>query len=223
MTDLKKKRRGGFYWIKENPYISVTKILSVIDKPALRWWYGKEVYMALAKDPSMSQKDALAAPYNKSKTAMKRGTAVHDIVEAWKNIDEVVGGTSIYKEYAKAFKLWLEDHEVEVQECEKTVVSKKHGYAGTLDMLAKVNGKLMLIDVKTGKALYPEVHLQLSAYKEALGSDIGMAALLLKEDGTYTYQIGSNKLEAFLAAKTLYEGLNSKMLEKVGYEGGEDK
>ena len=42
----KNLRRGGFYWIDNKPYVSVTKVLEVLDKPALRYWFGKEVYYA---------------------------------------------------------------------------------------------------------------------------------------------------------------------------------
>ncbi len=223
-TDKRQTRRGGFYWIEGRPYVTVTTILKVIAKPALRWWYGKEVYLAMVADPTLSQKEALAAPYQTSKTAMGRGTAVHDIVEAWKNIDKVVGQEGAYQGYAKAFQKWLGDNRVEIVENERTVISEKHKYAGTLDILAKINSDELptIVDVKTGKDLYPEVHLQLSAYREALKEQgietEGTAALLLKEDGTYKYETGSNKFEAFLAAKTLYEGLNAEKLEKMEYE-----
>lgn len=51
---------------------------------------------------------------------------------------------------------------------EQTVYSKVHGFAGTLDMLARVNGELTLVDLKTSKSIYPEMFLQVAAYQKAL-------------------------------------------------------
>ena len=223
MTDKRNQRRGGLYWIEDKPYISVTKVISVLAKPALRYWYGREVYRAMVADPELSEQEALAAPWKKNKKAKDRGSAVHSIVEAWKNIDEVVGEDTQYKGYAEAFSKWLDDNDITAVEHEKTVVSKQHGYAGTLDMIAKRNGDghTFIVDVKTGKDLYPEVHLQLSAYKQALSEEgikvDGTAALLLNEDGTYKYELGKYKLNGFLACLTIYKELEEEFLEKVGY------
>jgi hypothetical protein len=56
---------------------------------------------------------------------------------------------------------------------EQMVWSNAHGYAGTLDLYAELDipgGKRgrCLIDFKTGKAIYKEASLQISAYAEAL-------------------------------------------------------
>jgi hypothetical protein len=60
-TDMRESsRRGGFYWHTDGrPYISVTTVLSVIDKPALRYWFGKEVYRAMVVNPTLGEKEAL--------------------------------------------------------------------------------------------------------------------------------------------------------------------
>lgn len=223
----KNKRISGVYIINNEAYLSVTTILSVIDKSsALTYWFGGEVYDYIAlkyKEGSFpDRKEALAAPYQTNKKAKDRGTTVHSIVEGWKNMGDVAGIEGPFRGYATAFRDWVSHHNVEVVENERTVISKKYGYAGTLDILARVNGKLMIVDVKTGKDLYPEVKLQTSAYRQALlenGVDIdGTSALLLQEDGTYKFETHSDKLGAFLAAKTLYTGLNSERLEKIGYK-----
>ena len=224
--DKRKTRMGGFYWVEEKPYLTVTTILRVIDKSGpLMYWACGETYDAVMKSIAegnpLDRKSAIAAHKTTSKKAMNRGTIVHDIVEAWKNINEVVGQEGPYQGYAKAFKSWIDDYNPVIKECERTVFSNKYNYAGTLDMLAEIGGKLKIVDVKTGKNLYPEVQLQTAAYKQALSED-GVeveegTALLLKEDGTYKFETHTDKLPAFLAAKTLYEGINQKRLEKVGY------
>ena len=69
------------------------------------------------------------------------------------------------------------------------VGSSLHGYAGTLDLLAEINGKLMVIDWKASVA--HSARYQLAAYAIAYGETIGAAcprygcAVELGEDGLY--------------------------------------
>lgn len=218
---------GGFYFVDGEPFLTVTTILKVVDKSGpLMWWACGETYdymmKELANGRTPDRKASIMARNRTSTIAKDRGTAVHSIVEAWKNIDEVVGQEGPFREYAKAFKQFLVDHpDLEIVEQERTCFSRTHRYAGTVDMIAKLGGKLIVIDVKTGKALYPEVQLQASAYAQALkeeGTAIeSTSALLLKDDGKYVFETYNDKLPAFLACKTMYEGINEKRLIKVGY------
>lgn len=217
----KSTKRAGMYFLEGKYYPSVTQILSVIDKPALRIWFGKEVYRATALNPEMNEQQALAEPYKTSETAKGRGTSVHDIVEAWENTGRVAGLTGPYKGYAEAFDSWIKSNNVKLVEHERTVCSDKYRYAGTLDLLVKIGSydNPTLIDIKTGKDIYQEAHLQVSAYRQALeesGTKLqGTAVLLLQEDGTFKYELGKDKLRAFLACKVLWEGLNEELLKKA--------
>ena len=204
------------------PYASVTNIISVLAKPALRFWFGKTVYRAFAADPSLSEKEALAAPWKLSGDAKDRGSTVHSIVESWKQTKKNITTVPIkFRGYAEAFYKFVKTNHVEVQEHERTVISKVYNFAGTLDILAKVNSnkKLMIIDVKTGKGLYPEVELQLSAYRQALKEDgiyADMAALLLREDGTYQFaEYKTDRLDQFLACFTLWRWKNEDKLQQM--------
>jgi len=223
MTNDKNKRRGGFYWVgdaKDTPYLSVTKVLSIIDKPALRYWFGQQVYFAMVKDPSLDEKTALSAPYKVSDTAKNRGTTVHSIVEAYKNVGQFEVAPE-YKGYADAFHKFMQTTHAQILDQEKTVLSAKHKYAGTLDMLASINGKNTLIDVKTGKDIYQEAFIQLSAYRNALeegGTKIDdIAVVLLQPEGGYKFEYGVYDFEAFLACKKIFEAVNREMLTKIGY------
>ena len=227
-TDLRfSNRRAGFYWVDKSPYVSVTTILKCIDKPALRWWFGREIYLAVVKDPSMPEKEAMSAPYIKTKEASIRGSAVHKIVEEFKQSQEHLKTIDDpYKPYATAFYNWAEDNHITFVENEKTVISKKYGYAGTADLIVKKNGEgVWLCDVKTGKDIYLESHIQLSAYKKALeenGIKIDrMGVILLKDTGTYKFEEVDDCFEVFLACKKLWEFLNKEDCEKLGYKGGE--
>jgi hypothetical protein len=76
----------------------------------------------------------------------------------------------------RAFETWATRVHLKPVRIERIVVSKVHGYAGTADLIARVDGVLSLIDFKTGKAIYPEAHLQSVAYGVAL-EEMGYAAL----------------------------------------------
>jgi hypothetical protein len=228
MSDLRfSNRRAGFYWVDQIPYVSVTNVLKVIDKPALRYWFGREVYLAMVKNPSMAEKEALSAPYVKSQAAATRGSAVHKIVEEFKQSQEHLKTIDDpYKPYAQAFYNWVEDNHIAFVENERTVISKKYGYAGTCDLIVKKNGDgVWLCDVKTGKDIYLESHIQLSAYKKALeenGVKIDrMGVILLKDTGTYKFEEVDECFDIFLACKTLWQFLNKEDCEKLGYKGGD--
>jgi len=227
MGDLRSKRRGGFYWEGKKPYVSVTNVLDVIDKPALRYWFGNQIYWAMVKEPELDEKSAMAKPWETSDKAKSRGTTVHSIVEAWKNIDDVKGlDSEQFGGYAQAFDNWRNDYKVEPLEHERTVKSEKYGYAGTLDLLAMVNGKKALIDVKTNKDanIYKEVQLQLSAYEQGLreeGEFVDVAyALSLGDRGNYNFKSFQMDLDAFLHAKGLWEWANEAKCKKVNYFTG---
>lgn len=219
--DLRSNRRGGFYWLEGVPYVSVTQVLRVIDRPALRYWFGQQVYRAFVKDPTLSEKDALSAPYRQSDKAKSRGSTVHSIVEAYKKTGAVIEDIpEEFRGYAEAFYSWIKDNSVEVISQEKTVISKKHGYAGTLDLIVSISDSgTWLIDVKTGKGIYPESWLQLSAYKEALEEEGGkvdeIAVLLLKDNGKYMFEKGEADIEVFLACKKMWIWQNKELYAQM--------
>ena len=206
-TDQRHEKRGGYYWRQGVPHIATTNILQIVAKPQLVYWFGKEVYLAMVLDPSLSQKDALAAPRATSGKAKARGTLVHSVMEAYKTTGKTIDTVpELYKGYVDAFYSYVGDNKLDIIEREKTVYNKEHGYAGTLDMLTKINnGKdKWILDFKTGKDIYDEVTLQLSAYKHALGGKYRMGVVLLKEDGKYKFQEVEDEFEAFLACKKVW-------------------
>lgn len=231
MADKRKTRRGGFYWVGKTPYISVTTALGIIDKPALRYWYGQSVYHAMVEDPELSEKDALAAPYQKSKKAMSRGTTVHTIVEAYKTSgasERVEHMPKQYQGYAIAFYDFMRDVGPEILEQEKTLFCDNPRIAGTLDMYVDIAGKKHVIDVKTGKDIYQETGLQLSAYAHMVresGQVVDKISCLLLETGAddlptgnYKFQTMTEDWTAFRCAHRLYCYLNESKLHKYGYE-----
>jgi hypothetical protein len=62
-----------------------------------------------------------------------------------------------------SFKAWEATNKIEPVILETPLVSELFRYGGTADFLGYVNGKLTLVDFKTG-GIYPEHFMQLSAY-----------------------------------------------------------
>lgn len=235
IEDMKSQRRGGFYWLDNSPYVSVTNCLSIIDKPALRYWVGKMVWEAMIAKPTLSLEEAMSAAYGKNKDAKERGTNVHTVVESYTRYDKKLPEFEKYinnslpediSGYGKAFLKWIGDVSPTIVANEKTVSSDQYKYAGTLDMIADIGTerkRRLIVDIKTGKDIYPEAYLQLSAYKEALkekGFEVdGVAVLLLSNKGTYKFEEGEPQLDIFLAAQKIWLWKNQDLLNKLNQQG----
>jgi len=121
--------------------------------------------------------------------------------KALKKLDErIVNGIT-------AFLRWINTYKVQFIESEKLVYSKKYDYVGLLDLKAKVNGKLSLVDFKTSNGVYNEMRYQVSAYRAADEEESGdkyeesWIIKFGKEDGEFgAYKIGNHKedFKAFL-------------------------
>lgn len=225
-TNLKSTKKDGFYWDGDIAYPSVTQILSVIDKPSLRYWHGQQVYQAMVDNPNLTEEEALAYPEKQRRRAMNRGTTVHSVVEAYKR-GHAPSLESIPKKfhgYVRAFYRFMEAMDIEMLDQEKTIFSQVHRYAGTLDIIAKIKSKTFVLDVKTGKDIYPEAFYQTSAYRQAVVEQDrwidGIGVILLQENGIYKFQTSfdyDENFEVFLACKKIFEVSNKHLLEKVNY------
>ena len=223
-NNQKDKRRGGFYWVEGKPYVSVTNVLgSVLRKPGLEYWKMREVYQAMVKNPSLSEQEALAAPYAKSDKAKSRGTTIHSLIEFYKGSGEIIKTTPEFQPFVNAFKKWVEEHKITIVEQEKTIVNKKDKYAGTLDLLVKINGNSLptVIDIKTSKAngqTYPDYSLQVSAYIHALYENgvktNGCGIVVLRENGSFLYEAIVDCYDEFLAVKKIYEWQNKELFKE---------
>jgi hypothetical protein len=219
---MKNDKRDGYYWIENDPYVSVTEVLKVIAKPAIQYWYGQQVYREVIKDPTIDERAALAAPYKTSKDAASRGTTIHSIIESFKLTGSVIDTVpEQFKGYAKAFYSWANDIKPEIIYTEKQVSHDFYHYAGTLDMLAKIGGKIYVIDFKTSKdgSIYNEAHLQVSAYRACLNDVDGGIIVGLAENGIYHHTTAFEAFKPFASALTLYAFINQDKLAKYGWKG----
>jgi hypothetical protein len=108
-----------------------------------------------------------------------------------------------------AFAAWYSEAKPELLACEFAIWGD--GYAGTVDLLCKINGELYLVDFKTSQHIWPSHELQVSAYKHAYeaagGEPVKLAILqvgyrLNKRRYKFT-EVDDNYAE-FLAAKTIW-------------------
>lgn len=115
-----------------------------------------------------------------------------------------------------AYLDWEKHNDLIYVASEKRVVSESCRAGGTIDILAKNNEHLWLIDPKSSKGIYPEFIIQVSAYvlfyKEQEGKDINEVHLLHlgKEDGSFadhklSEQQLVNGVAAFLHCRKLYD------------------
>jgi hypothetical protein len=137
-------------------YPRVTSIVSIKAKPALIYFY--------AGLPNYATGQAI------TKKSAEEGTLIHDTIEAILKKKPVVIPDHI-KPTIGAFMDFYNNNEVVAHKIEEQLISKKHHYAGTMDILAEVNGVLGVLDIKTSIAVYRDYSIQTSAYVEALRED----------------------------------------------------
>jgi hypothetical protein len=172
-----------------------------------------------------------AAPWKVRDAAADKGTLVHALAEATSlgqvpTVPENVAG------YVLAWSHWVEDFGVEFEAAEATCYSRSHRYAGTFDAIVNCRLGKLLIDYKSGKGIYPETSLQLTAYRHAefVGLPDGSEEKMPEVDGTYVLHLmdGSYdfvpvrsdqmQLEAWWAVRFLHDW--GKQTDLIGASAG---
>lgn len=98
------------------------------------------------------------------------GTSIHEWIEADLNGTEYPDTTFESDRFWQMVEVWdafKRDHTVEPVLTEVTVWHADKGYAGTFDLLAKVDGVLTLLDIKSARSIWPDHFMQLGALKNA--------------------------------------------------------
>jgi len=195
--------RARFYWINGRPLPSVTTVLEVIAKPALGPWYAKEerrqfetalldvlvrpgpvdreAYKAFVLEQLAAALTGVKAAERVREQAATIGTAVHAGIE-WQlrtQLGEDAGPEPSLPDAAawavESWKDWARSVQLEPLVLERVVSCEDCGYAGTMDLYARVKGVPTVLDWKTGRAIYPEAFLQNVAYRHA-AARLGMPA-----------------------------------------------
>ena len=112
--------------------------------------------------------------FDELKKAGNTGTALHDLAELYILKKEYeLPDDPIAIHCFEQFIEWWDSLDCEVIWTEKKFTSKKLNVGGCPDLLVKKDGKYILVDFKTSKAVYSDMLIQLSCY----------AALIKENDG----------------------------------------
>ena len=173
----------------------ITTGLGVMDKPALKFWSAglerdyciesaftlyqitKNLNLMTREEYSATLRDRLGRGYAFNRTlkrAQNTGSTAHAAIEHWVNVK--LGKTSgpgpalsddgAYIAF-ESFKDWAKDADLAPCAAETRICSLEHEFAGTVDLVATVNGYPTLIDFKTSKAVYISHLMQACAYHVA--------------------------------------------------------
>ena len=181
--------KGHVYRRKSDGYLltGTTTILEVRQKPFLKWWTAKMVYEyllpRLKEVQGITEKqwealllEAKKAHVRKSDEAKNVGKEVHQFIEKYINakIEKKIPNTEVKDMPDSAqhaifsFLKWEEENDAEWLASEVLVASDKHLFAGTVDFIAMVDGKLTLGDFKTSSMISEDAYLQTAAYQICL-------------------------------------------------------
>ena len=199
-------------------YPSVTSILgTVVAKPGLISWAAK-VSAAAAVDEydasgnvARSLAKGAAAPNAGRDAGGARGTDVHRVLHHLGLGMPLPSVSPPAKPYVASLCDWWDEAKPEAALAEATVVSKAHGYAGTLDAIWRMpDGRTLLADAKTSAYRSAEEGMQLAAYRYADvvampdGSEValpdcdGAAILAVSPDGCELIDVDADE-EAWIA------------------------
>lgn len=157
----------------------VTSIINMLPKGFLKFWAAKAVAeyavdnLGEVVGLAMRDRDATIdllkrAPDRDTRKAAETGSEVHDVFESMAQGNRPRRLHPDIQVYADHFDAFLQEFQPEFIHLEETVWSEKHSYAGSFDVLAKIDGQLVIGDWKTTRSgVHEEVALQLAAYRHA--------------------------------------------------------
>jgi hypothetical protein len=176
-------------------YSSVTSALNSLPKEALPRWAAKVVAETAvekiellermtASDPEEAAKWLKGAPWAQRDKAADVGTTIHEIVEL-DALGDTKGADALLNKLDPAGRNkaiqardFFSRQVVAIDHVEFVVYDTVHGFAGTGDFIVTLKDDLLLpgvmkpnptaiLDLKTGKGIWPEVALQIAAYRHA--------------------------------------------------------
>lgn len=128
-----------------------------------------------------------------------------------------------------SFVNWRNEVKPESIAWDVTVYSDKYNYAGSIDYICKIDGKVYIVDFKTSQQVWAEYELQVSAYKKPIENaefnvegfteigDIQLAILQIgykRNKAGYKWNEVEDKFPIFMAARTIWENEASKETPK---------
>lgn len=253
--DTRMQDRARFYTIDGREYPSVTTILRVIDRsaPLMHWAAAQERkafegalldVLSRAEASGQWKLDQVFAEIVKalpakraflkaSEQAADIGLAAHKLIQ-WhtqKMLGEYAGDEPAVPDPALRAVLswldWCKAVDFTPLYTERVIHCPSCAFAGTFDAVAKVNGRVTMLDWKTGKAVYPEAFLQNIAYRhaatrEGIDTEAGLILRLPKtaeDPGFEAVPAKPIPYRAWLGACTLWRWQRWMRGEETGTEG----
>lgn len=247
LVDLGGHPKGRTFYVP-----SVTHILKALPKDGLDWWGYKlgisaamqlqanggippQLEAAYEKAKKLGRGDSpkVPTPRNQLTKAGAKGTDIHDVAEELFRTGGMPPKASVpgeqlpYLEALWEFFKFLQTLSVEVIALEEPLVSVKHWYAGTVDLIIKqeldTGAPLYhIIDFKTSKGIYEGHLLQVAAYDQAAreqgyipdGAFSVKSVVRLGQDGAYELKNSECSIEQFLAVYEMWKVLQAMKGEK---------
>jgi len=169
------------YYVNGKPKTGVTTYIGIKDKSrALMSWKGSRVVDYLLRKLKKGEIDERAvciASYIdeiEKEEAADLGSSIHEWCEHYINFK--IGKEKAMPEMPEekaiqvgvnAFLDWEKEFKIKFLSSERVVYSRKHDYIGKMDIEAKIDKDLCLVDLKSSNGLYNGVNLQTSGYVKA--------------------------------------------------------
>jgi hypothetical protein len=201
--------RGGkrFYSWRDESFWSVTTIISGgLPKPALINWAKKftaefavsnfEALTALVEsDPDGAVDWLKGAAYRERDRKADLGTYLHAAMEAHSLGKPFPEWPAQVRPRMEAFLRFCEQHDPKYIATEASVYNRTQRYAGTLDAIVELGGRRYVLDMKSSKDIYPDVALQLAAYRHAefIGLPDGSEAPMHDTDGAVALHLADGE------------------------------
>jgi len=155
--DVRRHESGARWYAPGGSYDwkpSVTTILGALSKgTGFDMWLGNHPSYKIACE----ERDIAA----------DRGTKVHDLAEKYMHGESVESDNEEICKHLMSFEKFWNENEVQLIDTELFMWHKDVPWAGTCDIIAKINGKYCIIDIKTGN-YYKSHEIQLNMYAELL-------------------------------------------------------
>ena len=155
---------------------SVTTILGALDKPGLPYWsaglvardaitnhdyWGQRIHNG--EDPEQVIRDLKRTPWKERDKAARRGTRIHQVLEAAAHGDPTDCPQDLLPMAQQAVDL-LDREDVRTLETEARGYNRGLWYAGTIDLIATVRGETWLLDWKSSHSIHETHVMQVAAY-----------------------------------------------------------
>jgi genome maintenance exonuclease 1 len=224
---LRYRKAGGGYEVSRDgleweSVPSVTEITGLLGKNLQEWAVRQVIaYLEgeLVPGVHLTQgeverilQEASRAHHKAAQKAAGRGTDFHAWAEAYlKGLNPPLPEEEPARGMAQSLSSWWEENGGELLRSEEAVFHPEHRYAGRVDLVTRLGGKLFVVDLKTSARAYPEHFLQVGGYALALrseGVEVEGGLILALRDGLQVTEVPlDGAMEAFLGLLAVHRFL----------------